>query len=880
MIYAIVFAFLALYVTEMPVSVLYSFEQHNLTNVDEGLDEHNILLNLKYTASDIISIQNESYIINLVRGKNISINPNIKCINSLEFEKLICMGDDDIYKPYPSSFKVIIPVINMTYSNYKIGYWINKSNVDFRWCGPNFNDIRKYYKYSVCNMTNIRSAVKPILEAKCSNNFTSINCSEFGITEGNYAFMVKPSYNGEDGPFLLINFSIDIRPPTIVDIKNETYIDNNNNKTKFFILDYGSGLKNYGIMKNSSGGWMKLENLNNSSYRLIDQINRNKWIGTINHSCLDGGRNELRIWAKDYNNIKATGKSFIIDISRNGPGSSGGTSSDDQVPMNKPYLFLSLINPANGKKDVLTSVTFLWTSNTNAEDLKYTGHISSISSNYPSEHVFLANTTRYALDSKERLLPNTSYQWYIVAEGKVNGKTITNQSSPSNFTTTKKIGKPIIHISPVKWHRPETEINITIDENPIDNFRYSILDMNLTKDVTESQGKIVIDTKHISKGPHNFTISATGADGTPIIWTQPIEVVDSMPNDPTGLYPGNNISVDPHNVTFYWNGGDPDPEDNVKYILTLIESGGITKRFQINIPGNKTNCSSAPTNLDLNARYYWQIEANDGKNISDTFSTETDSTKPYIVIENLNNIDDIIYFKDDLILAINVLDNESEIRDVNFAISDKTGALLDKGELRSNSGALPWHVRFNFANSSKLKQNHEYMLNLSVINSAGLSNHTILRLKRVQSYNVVNCSGFDEGNSKVIKGKFSDTNGNGSQNLILVKKNSGVSYIFNLKDMPENIDHIALYSKISVSDKDPTAISNISIIIKSGGDIIGSSYQQHEGINEFPEILINKTNIRNEGELKVIYSYTNDVNSDVELDVIRQAIKIYIKTID
>jgi hypothetical protein len=84
------------------------------------------------------------------------------------------------------------------------------------------------------------------------------------------------------------------------------------------------------------------------------------------------------------------------------------------------------------------------------------------------------------------------------------------------------------------------------------------------------------------------------------------------PNEPNNPIPPNssiNVSID---IVLCWTGGDPDPSDIVTYDVYL----GVDFPPDNLVSHNQTETSYAPTELELNMTYFWQIVAWDNHGAS------------------------------------------------------------------------------------------------------------------------------------------------------------------------------------------------------------------------------------------------------------------------
>jgi len=104
-----------------------------------------------------------------------------------------------------------------------------------------------------------------------------------------------------------------------------------------------------------------------------------------------------------------------------------------------------------------------------------------------------------------------------------------------------------------------------------------------------------------------FLLGGLGVTANKIMTTD-----NHPPNEPNNPFPPNdsiNVSID---IVLCWTGGDPDPSDTVTYDVYF----GIDLPPNNLVSHNQTETCYAPTELELNTTYFWQIIAWDNHGAS------------------------------------------------------------------------------------------------------------------------------------------------------------------------------------------------------------------------------------------------------------------------
>jgi len=91
-------------------------------------------------------------------------------------------------------------------------------------------------------------------------------------------------------------------------------------------------------------------------------------------------------------------------------------------------------------------------------------------------------------------------------------------------------------------------------------------------------------------------------------------ISNNPPYTPTNPYPIL-ITTDP-NVTLSWDGGDPDPDDNVTYTVYFGTSSPQYKATVGPYPANKTRIHYYLGMVEINTMYYWKVVAWDNHGAS------------------------------------------------------------------------------------------------------------------------------------------------------------------------------------------------------------------------------------------------------------------------
>ncbi len=152
------------------------------------------------------------------------------------------------------------------------------------------------------------------------------------------------------------------------------------------------------------------------------------------------------------------------------------------------------------------------------------------------------------------------------------------------------------------------------------------------------------------------------------------------PDTPSVLSPKNNeTSVAPGEITLQWAGGDPNPSDNLTYILEFGLKGSMDESYSVTDQAKKVSVLGGKT-------YQWRVTAKDGYGLSTSggiwsFSTENRKpNKPVLIhpVDPAEKSDTIITFvwscfdpdEDDLKYTLLIYDNASGESPVQYEISN------------------------------------------------------------------------------------------------------------------------------------------------------------------------------------------------------------------